>query len=69
MTDEIIYKCGSCDEEAIFLDLSGMNLAYPTCATCLGDELITLELEKRRIIPTYEWDNWRKDYPDFRIAT
>ena len=56
MGDELALKCGSCDEEAIFLDLSGIRLAYPTCATCLGEELITLELEKRRIIPTYEWD-------------
>ena len=69
MSDEIIYKCANCDEEAIFLDLAGIDEAYPYCAACLGEELLGIELEKRRVIPIYEWDEWQKDHPDFRLIT
>ena len=69
MAYDLALKCGSCDKDAIFLDLAGINEAYPYCASCLGEELLVLELEKRRIIPTYEWDEWQKDHPGFRLVT
>ena len=69
MADEIIYKCQDCDEEAYYVDLCGQNEAFPLCSTCLGEELIGLEIDKIRVIPIYGWDEWQKDHPDFRLVT
>ncbi len=69
MGDELVLKCEDCNEQAIYLDLAGFDEAAPHCSACLGEELIGIELEKRRVIAVYEWDEWRKDHPDFRIAT
>ncbi len=69
MSDDLVLKCEDCDEQAAYLDLAGYNEAYPHCAACLGEELLGIELEKRRVIPVYEWEEWHKDHPDVRLLT
>ena len=69
MADDLVLKCEDCDEEATYLDLAGIDEAAPHCSSCLGEELLGIELEKRRVIPIYEWDEWQEDHPDFRLVT
>ena len=69
MADEVTCKCGSCDKEAIFLDLAGIDEAFPHCLACLGAELISLEIDKGRVIRIDEWDEWHENFPHVRLVT
>lgn len=69
MADELVLKCEDCNEEAYYLDLDGFNEAYPHCLACLGAELISLEIDKGRVIRIDEWDEWHENFPHVRLVT
>ena len=69
MTDALVLKCEDCDKDAVYIDVTGPNVAAPHCTECLANELLDLEYDKGRIIAEDEWDEWLKDHPDFRLVT
>lgn len=69
MADNLVLKCEDCDKDAVYIDVTGPNVAAPHCTDCLANELLDLEYDKGRIIAEDEWDEWKEDHPDFRLLT
>ena len=69
IAESISLKCEDCDKEAVYIDVTGPNVAAPHCTSCMANELLDLEYDRGRIIAVDEWDEWRTDHSEFRLLT
>ena len=69
MADDFVLKCEDCNDEAVYIDVTGPNVAAPHCTSCMANELLDHEYDRGRVIAVDEWDEWQEDHPNVRLLT